>query len=61
MKVSSNVGLLAVRELDQALCLMELAESVLVDTRTGSNVQYPSWVAHSSLGPTQPGNSALRQ
>ena len=39
-KVSSDAGLLAVRELDQVLGLTALAASVLVDTRTGSNVQH---------------------
>lgn len=39
-KVSSDAGLLAVRELDQALGLTELAGSMLVDTRSGRNVQH---------------------
>ena len=39
-KVTSDAGLLAVRELDQALGLTELAGVMLVDTRTGHNVQH---------------------
>ena len=39
-KVTTDGGLLAVRELDEALGLTELAEVTLVDTRTGRNVQH---------------------
>ena len=39
-KVTSDAGLRAVRELDQALGLTELVGSVLVDTRRGRNVQH---------------------
>src|SRR3954471_19272094 len=36
-KVTSDGGLLACRELDDALCLSETAADVLTDTRTGAN------------------------
>jgi hypothetical protein len=39
-KVTSDAGLLAVRELDEALGLTELARVMLADTRTGRNVQH---------------------
>ena len=39
-KVTSDSGLLAVRELDEALGLTELAGLTLADTRTGRNVQH---------------------
>jgi len=39
-KVTSDAGLLAVRELDEALGLTELAGVTLADTRTGCNVQH---------------------
>ena len=39
-KVTSDAGLLAVRELDEALGLPELAEARLVDTRTGLDIQH---------------------
>ena len=39
-KVTSDAGLLAVRELDRALGLTDLAGSMLVDTRRGHNVQH---------------------
>ncbi len=39
-KVSSDAGLVAVRELDEALGLSQLAESMLAETRTGRNVQH---------------------
>ena len=39
-KVSSEAGLVAVRELDEALGLSQLAESMLAETRTGRNVQH---------------------
>jgi len=39
-KVTSDAGLLAVRELDEALGLTELAGLTLADTRTGRNVQH---------------------
>ena len=39
-KVTSDAGLLAVRELDRALGLTDLAGSMLVDTRRGRNVQH---------------------
>jgi len=39
-KVTSDAGLLAVRELDEALGLTELARGMLADTRTGRNVQH---------------------
>ena len=39
-KVTSDGGLLAVRELDEALGLTELAGLTLADTRTGCNVQH---------------------
>ena len=38
--MTSDAGLLAVRELDQALGLTELAGRLLVDTRRGRNVQH---------------------
>jgi len=39
-KVTSDAGLLAVRELDEALSLTELAGATLADTRTGRNIQH---------------------
>jgi len=39
-KVTSDAGLLAVRELDEALGLTELAGFTLADTRTGCNVEH---------------------
>jgi hypothetical protein len=39
-KVTSDAGLLAVRELDDALRLSQLAERMLTETRTGRNVQH---------------------
>ena len=39
-KVTSDAGLLAVRKLDEALGLTELAGLTLADTRTGCNVQH---------------------
>jgi len=39
-KVTSDAGLLAVRELDEALGLTELAGATLGDTRTGRNIQH---------------------
>ena len=39
-KVTSDAGLLAVRELDEALGLSRLAERMLTETRTGRNVQH---------------------
>jgi len=39
-KVTSDAGLLAVRELDEALGLTELAGATLADTRTGRNIQH---------------------
>jgi len=39
-KVTSDAGLLAVREMDEALGLSQLAESMLGETRTGRNVQH---------------------
>ncbi len=39
-KVSSDAGLLAIRELDQVLGLTELAGATLADTRTGRNIQH---------------------
>jgi len=39
-KVTSDAGLLAFRELDEALGLSQLAESVLAETRTGRNGQH---------------------
>ena len=39
-KVTSDAGLLAVRELDEALGLTKLAGATLADTRTGCNVQH---------------------
>ena len=39
-KVTSDAGLLAVRELDEVLGLSRLAESLLAETRTGRNVQH---------------------
>jgi len=39
-KVTSDGGLLAVRELDEALGLTELARVMLADTRTGRNIQH---------------------
>jgi len=39
-KVTSDGGLLAVRELDEALGLTELAGVTLADRRTGRNVQH---------------------
>ena len=39
-KVTSDAGLLAVRELDEALGLSQLAESLLAETRTGRNIQH---------------------
>src|SRR3954453_12766756 len=44
-KVTSDGGLLACRELDDALCLSETAADVLTDTRTGANGR------HTLLGP----------
>jgi len=39
-KVTSDAGLLAIRELDEALGLTELAGLTLADTRTGHNIQH---------------------
>jgi len=39
-KVTTDAGLVAVRELDEALGLTELARGMLADTRTGRNVQH---------------------
>ena len=39
-KVTSNAGLLAFRELDAALGLSHLAQSLLAETRTGRNIQH---------------------
>ena len=39
-KVTSDAGLLAVRELDEALGLTKLAGLRLADTRTGRNIQH---------------------
>ena len=39
-KVTSDAGLLAIRELDEALGLTELAGVTLADRRTGRNVQH---------------------
>ena len=39
-KVTSDAGLLAVRELDEALGLTELAGVTLADTSTGRNIQH---------------------
>ena len=39
-KVTSDAGLLAFRELDEALGLSRLAEGILTETRTGRNVQH---------------------
>ena len=39
-KVTSDAGLVAVRELDDALSLSQLAERMLTETRTGRNVQH---------------------
>ena len=39
-KVTWDAGLVAVRELDEALGLGQLAESMLTETRTGRKVQH---------------------
>ena len=39
-KVTSDAGLLAFRELDEALGLSRLAEGMLTETRTGRNTQH---------------------
>ena len=39
-KVTSDAGLLAVRELDDALRLSQLAERMLTEMRTGRNIQH---------------------
>jgi len=39
-KVTSDAGLLAFRELDEALGLSHLAQSMLAETRTGRNVRH---------------------
>ena len=38
--ISSNGGLLACRELDEAFALTAMADEVLTDLRTGSNIQH---------------------
>ena len=38
--ISSDAGLLAYRELDEAFALTVLADEVLTDLRTGSNIQH---------------------
>jgi hypothetical protein len=39
-KVTTDAGLLAVRELDEALLLTEMAGEMIKDNRTGRNVQH---------------------
>ena len=39
-KLTSDAGLLAFRELDEAFCLTENANAVLCDTRHGKNTQH---------------------
>jgi hypothetical protein len=39
-KVTSDAGLLAYRDLDEALGLFDSSRSLLVDPRTGKNVQH---------------------
>ena len=38
--VTSDAGLLAFRELDEALCLTDMVADLLVDTRTGLNTRH---------------------
>ena len=38
--VTSDAGLLAFRELDEALCLTGMVANLLVDTRTGLNTRH---------------------
>jgi hypothetical protein len=52
-KVTSDAGLLAYRELDEALGLADLGENLLNDWRTGKNTQ------HSMVVSSHPGEKGL--
>jgi len=47
--VTSNGGLLLVRELDERLGLTGLIQNHLVDSRTGRNTQFPLRICSGSL------------
>ena len=61
--VTSDAGLLAFRELDEALCLTGIASKFLADTRTGGNTRHclvfqPRQSAYSRLAGYEDTNDA---